>query len=580
MNKKILFVDDEENVLLGYRRALRGQFEIETESDPWKALQRVDLYGPYAVVVVDMRMPGLDGMELLSRLKGLSPDTVRMMVTGYADQKTTMEAVNKGEVYRFLNKPCAQEVLVEALHDGLLQYTRIQTEKERLARSTADVDELTRRLHFETHHDLLTGLYNRHAFERELCKCLEAHVREPLIEHSLCHLDLDHFHVVNDNCGQLAGDAVLRAVAELIVRRCRINDVVGRLAGDEFGILLQACPLEKATGIIDEIRRDLENMAFEWEGKLQEIRASAGLVSVTGQAEEVALLLSTAETACHVAKDLGRGRLHIAGPEDELLTERLSQAQWVAEVASALRDDRFQLFAQSIVPLRGGDTGPHYELLIRMPDSEGRLLLPGVFLGAAERFHLSSQIDRWVITAAAKWLAGNPRHLSALSMCSINLSGHSIGDSEMLGLILKIFSEWSIPPSKICFEITETAAIARLNLALQFIRELREWGFRFALDDFGSGLSSFGYLKNLPVDYLKIDGMFVTHIDTDAVDRTMVRCVSEVAKALGIQTIAEYVDSAAILEVLKEVGVDFVQGFHIAKPCPLGAFLESASETG
>lgn len=578
MDNRILFVDDEQNVLAGYTRVLRGKYRIDTASDAMQALQLFESRGPYAVVVADMQMPGMDGMQLLARLKASFPETVRMMVTGNADQKTAVEAVNKGEVYRFLNKPCDRELLAEALDEGLAFYDHALAERERLARSVADLDALTERLSYESRHDLLTGLYNRHAFEQGLRQCLQTMGKLPVSQHSLCHLDLDHFHVINETSGQVAGDAMLRAIGDLLSGHCRVNDIVGRLAGDEFGLLLFDCPMDQAQSVVEKIGRALEALSFEWEDRPLTIRASIGLVSVTGSVEDAPKLLSVAETACHVAMDLGGGQLHVAGPQDEQLTERLSQAQWVTRISDALREDRFRLFAQRIAPIEESDTGYHYELLIRMLDAEDRILFPGAFLGAAERFHLTPRIDRWVINTAVHWLADHPDHLANLSLCSINLSGHSIGNEEVLALIKQVFHESGVPAAKICFEITETAAIARMSSAVHFIHELREMGFKFSLDDFGSGLSSFGYLKNLPVDYLKIDGLFVKQIDKDPVDRAMVHCINEVAKIMGKQTIAEYVENERILECLRDIGVDYAQGYHIARPCPLEELLAATAD--
>jgi diguanylate cyclase (GGDEF)-like protein len=572
-SNRLLFVDDEMNVLAGYRRILHGKYEFDTAGSAEEALRLVARNGPYAVVIADMQMPGIDGMELLARMKVSHPDTVRMMVTGSADQKTAVEAVNKGEVYRFLNKPCKRELLIEALNNGLQHYKSTVAERERLARSVSDLDKLTERLSYETRHDLLTGLLNRHAFEHALRQSLEPAPDAAGGGHVLCHLDLDHFHVVNDTCSYLAGDALLRSVAALLSSHCRSDDTVARVAGDEFGLLFYDCSLGQARRIVEKIFRALQVLDFEWEGRPLEIRASAGLIAVHALETDATGLLSAAETACHVAMDQGGGQLHLAGPNDELLTERLNQAQWVTKIACALRENRFLLFAQTIAPIDDDTSGMHYEILLRMLDTEGRILAPGCFLGAAERFHLSTQIDRWVIDHTVSWLAENPHHLARLKLCSINLSGHSIGNPEMLELIKRTFDAGRVPPHKICFEITETAAVARLNDAVRFINELRAAGFRFALDDFGSGLSSFGYLKNLPVDYIKIDGQFVRQIDTDEVDRAMVRCINEVAKIMGKQTIAEYVDSARILAQLREIGVDFAQGYHVARPCPVQELL-------
>ena len=569
MTERILFVDDEKAVLDGYRRALRGRYRCDMVTGAAEALKLVHASGPYAVVVADMKMPGMSGMELLANMKELAPDTVRIMVTGNADQKTAVDAVNKGAVYRFLNKPCKRETLSEALDEALAKHARAVGEREQLARTTEAVDQLTERLSYESRHDVLTGLLNRTAFEQGLRESLSmpSPINDP--EHVLCHLDLDHFHVINDTYGQTAGDAMLRAVGDLLSAKCRVNDLVARLAGDEFGILFVDCTLNHAERAVQDICHSLTKMAFEWGGRQLEIGASAGLVPVSGRTQDAMTLINSAETACAFSKEHSRGQLHIAEAGDATLTARTSQAEWVARIGDALREDRFRLFCQRIVPIDDGGSGEHYELLIRMLDERGDLVSPGEFLDAAERYHLSPRIDRWVISAAVDWLSANPECRERITMCSINLSGLSLGDPEVLSHIHRVFEDTPVSPENICFEITETAAIARLSNALAFIRELKDRGFRFSLDDFGSGLSSFGYLKNLPVDYLKIDGAFVKHIDSDAVDRAMVRCINEVAQVMGKKTIAEYVENAEILQRLREIGVSYAQGFHIAAPHPI-----------
>lgn len=575
--ERILFVDDEENVLVAYRRILHRRYKIATALSAAEALLMIERNGPYAVIVADMTMPGMDGVQLLARSKTISPDSVRMMVTGNADQRTAIMAVNQGEVYRFLNKPCSKEALVEALDDALAFYRRNRDEKNRLSRSLADVDRLTHQLNIESSRDLLTGLLNRHAFEEGLRESLAALAAKSATVHALCHLDLDHFHVINESCGHVAGDTLLRVIGELLTSKCRINDLVGRIAGDDFAILFYGASVNEAHTIVSDICDLLQNFSFEWEGALFDNRVSIGLVPVDDSAETVTQLMSAAENACHVALELGGGQVHVAHPRDKELTLRINQAQWVSRIHVALRENRFRLFAQPIVPVAEAGSSGHYELLIRMLDETGKVILPGRFLDTAEQYHLSVQIDRWVIDTAVEWMSRNRESFEKMGFCSINLSGHSIGHPDILEHIRNTFSNGSIPPEKICFEITETAAIARMGHAVGFIRQLKRKGFRFALDDFGSGLSSFGYLKNLPVDFLKIDGVFIKHIDSNEIDRAMVRCITEVAKLMGKQTIAEYVENQEILEQLRSIGVDFAQGYYVGEPVPLEQFVSPAS---
>jgi diguanylate cyclase (GGDEF)-like protein len=563
---KILLVDDEENVLAAYHRALRGRYQIDTALNATEALQKIEHDGPYAVIVSDMVMPGMDGIKLLARCKSLSPGTVRMMVTGNADQRTAVMAVNESEVYRFLNKPCTREDLMDALDGALNFYRQGNEERTRLNQSLAAMDKLSA----ESTRDPLTGLHNRHAFQEGLRESLAAAADGKAAPSALCHLDLDHFHLINETSGHLAGDALLRAVGVLLTSKCGVNDLVGRIAGDDYAILFQGATLDQARAIVNDICNTLKNFNFEWEGSMLDTRVSIGLVPIDVTKDTATQLMSAAENACLVALDFGGGQVRVvADAHDSVLTERINQAQWVNRIRNALREDHFRLYAQRIVPIVEAMEGDHYELLIRMLDEAGKVVSPGCFLGTAEQYNLSSQIDRWVIGKAEDWLSRHEECLDRLSFCSINLSGHSIGQPEILHYIRDIFTHSKVPPGKICFEITETAAIAHMKDAVRFIRQLKGLGFRFALDDFGSGLSSFGYLKSLPVDYLKLDGLFVKEIDVDEVNRAIVRCINEVAKVMGKQTIAEYVENEQILQQLKIIGVDFAQGHHFGMPAPL-----------
>ena len=569
MTEKILLVDDDPNILNGYRRSLRKRFRFDTACGAEEALSVIEQKGPFAVVVSDMRMPGMDGLQLLTRLREICPDTMRIMLTGNADQKTAVDAVNRGQVLRFLNKPCAPDTLASAIEAGLSQYTQTLEKHAVLEQSAAEVRDLSEKLCIQAQHDILTGLHNRQAFELQLQAFVET-AQNGIKGHVLCHLDLDHFHVINDTSGHFAGDELLRQISNLLSSKLRNGDLLARLAGDEFGMLLADCSMEEAEDIIHILRQLLNQYRFEWEGREYDIGVSIGMIPLNAETSSVTAALSTAETACNVAMDQGYNRLHIGGVQDKELTLRLNQAQWASQLNQALKENRFQLYYQPINPIQESNEGEHLEILIRMLDESGNVILPSNFLAAAEHYYISPQLDRWVIQNTAEWFARNPDKLQRLSMCSINLSGRSLGDEEVLGFITQVFDNYpNIAPQKICFEITETAAITHLYNAIDFIKALKRQGFRIALDDFGSGFSSFAYLKNLPVDFLKIDGMFVRQIHVNPVDRAMVKSIDEIGKLMGKKTIAEFVENEAILDNLRVLKVDYAQGHHFGRARPL-----------
>lgn len=436
-------------------------------------------------------------------------------------------------------------------------------------RDITEARALSERLSYQASHDALTNLFNRFAFEKQLQEFLVS-ARAEKIEHVLCYLDLDQFKIINDTCGHTAGDELLRQVGGVLQQKIRDRDVLARLGGDEFGLLLERCSVKQAQRVTTEMQKALIGYRFQWEKKTFTIGASIGVVPIDQSSESAASILSKADAACYAAKDAGRNRVHVYHEDDVELARRRGEMHWVSVINQALDQNRFHLYFQPIVPLGNVRVaGDHYELLIRMLDENGDTVAPGTFLPAAERYNLSTSIDRWVIEAIFGWLRDHPQKLKRLFLCSINLSGTSLSSEEFLNFVAQQFDEKNLPPNKICFEITETAAIANLTKATQFISALKHIGCRFSLDDFGSGLSSFGYLKNLPVDFLKIDGMFVKDIVEDPIDFAMVKSINEIAHVMGKQTIAEFVESDAILKKLESIGVHFAQGFGIGRPRPL-----------
>lgn len=426
---------------------------------------------------------------------------------------------------------------------------------------------LTKQLSYQASHDLLTGLYNRRKFEEYLEELL-MNVAEEGRSHSLLYMDLDNFKIVNDTCGHVAGDELLKQLPSLFHEVLRSGDVVARLGGDEFGIILENCSVVQAADIADKLRQQIKDYRFLWDDKTFEIGVSIGVVEVNTENSDMANILSSADIACYAAKDSGRNRVHIYESSDAAVSERYGQMHWTARISQALEEGRFQLFQQPIVCVidRNRD---HHEILLRMIDEEGRLIPPGAFMPAAERYGLMPDIDRWVIREVfchmgrddpADPIKGTDR------IFAINLSGDSISDNNLFDYIIEQKNEFDISLANVCFEITETVAISNLTKASVFINELKNYGCKFALDDFGSGLSSFAYLKNLPVNYLKIDGGFVKDICTDAIDRAMVESIQQVGSVMKLKTIAEHVEDQTTFDMLIEIGVDFVQGYHLGRP--------------
>ncbi len=431
---------------------------------------------------------------------------------------------------------------------------------------------LFRQLSYQASHDALTDLINRREFENRLITALAGIRGKPDVTHAMLYLDLDQFKVVNDTFGHSAGDALLKQLAEIVHGNIRSTDVLARLGGDEFGILLERCDEDRAMEVAEAIRDAVEGYRFEWQDSFTTVRCSIGVVMVTSEQDDVAGLMSSADVACYSAKDMGRNQVHLYRDSDASM--RHEEMKWVSRISSAVEEERLELYFQPIIGI-GKDSDRkrgHYELLLRMRDEDGELVSPDQFIPAAERYNLMSTLDRWVIRKALSELADRNEHGEARYTIAINLSGTSLSEDRFLEDVIKELEKQQLPTGAICFEITETAAISNLSRVIHFMQTLKQLGCKFSLDDFGSGLSSFTYLKNLPVDYLKIDGQFIRNVADDTVDESMVKAISQVGHAMGIETIAERVETKQVLEKLGALGIEFAQGYYIARPASVASF--------
>jgi diguanylate cyclase (GGDEF)-like protein/PAS domain S-box-containing protein len=434
-------------------------------------------------------------------------------------------------------------------------------------RDVSEIRRLVHKMSYQTSHDALTGLINRREFEHVLDTALSG-VRQAGTAYVVCYIDLDEFKVVNDTCGHTAGDELVRQLGIKLDAALGENDILARLGGDEFGVLLAACTLERGVEVAAHLLEVIKALRFTWEQKTFTLAASIGVVPLTQQFAQITDVLRAADSACYVAKERGRNRIHIFHENDLAVATRHGQMQWMQRIQRALDDNRFRLYYQPIVDLHNGDQVRHGEVLVRMIDATGEVVAPSTFLPSAERYHLMPSIDRWVVKNFLGWMRGQDAQ-SVRAPYFINLSGQSLSDARFLDFVTDELKTSGVEPHLVGFEITETAAIQNVSSATHFITSLKALGCRFSLDDFGSGVSSFTYLKNLPVDYLKIDGSFVWDMATCSINSAMVESINQIGHLMGIKTIAECVENDHTLAALRKLGVDYVQGYHLGIPRPL-----------
>lgn len=589
---RVLIVDDmPANVEILSNMLASFNYDLSVANSGEKALQIVDKVRPH-LILLDVMMPGINGFEVCNLLK--SQDKTRdipiIFITGMGDDAAQGFRVGGAD---YITKPVKQDELIARVHaqlkiamllNELAQKNASLTEarnelEQRVLERTRELSIANRNLRIEVNerrqaeerlqylskHDFLTRLINRNAFEDELSHLL-LRVKQDDSEHALLYIDLDQFKIVNETCGHVAGDELLRQVADLLRSLIATSDVLSRLGGDEFGIILLDSDSARARRVADQIRQGLQDFRFDWQHHTFALAVSIGVTAINKSVNSVDEVFGRADTACFSAKESGRNRVQFYDENKPALQQRQAEMQWTSRLTEALELNRFVLFRQMIKSLRSEESGLHYEVLLRMRGTDDALIDPHSFIPAAERFGIMPQIDRWVVQRLFRQFALQPHLMDETALCTINLSGTTLNDPTFEAFLFQLFNEYGILASRICFEITETSAITNLPRTIRFIQRFKHLGCRFALDDFGSGVSSYAYLKALPVDFLKIDGAFVSAMLDDVVDRAMVRSINEIGQVMGKKTIAEFAETTDIVNALKDIGVDYAQGFACGKP--------------
>lgn len=536
---------------------------------------------------------GLFTSSVDGQLKSVNP--AMCILFGYTDEaEMLLEVKNAAQFYA---NPQDRAIMLGEIHKGdkvigkeikgvrkdgsefwfaISGQIKREHDKQYLYGSISDVTERKQSnisLEYLATHDSLTGVYNRREFERRLQSGL-VNAQNQNSELTLLYMDLDQFKVVNDTCGHKAGDLLIKQLSQKLDAVVMEKGILARLGGDEFGVLLEGDNAQMAYLLANKLLNAVQEFRFVWENRIFTLGISIGQVPWQPNINSPEQLLSMADAACYLAKERGRNQVHTYSSEDKHMQRYESEMSWVTHINHALQHDSFELYYQHYQALSQRSEGHHYEILLRMRDQQGNIVAPGAFFPSAERFNLTAKIDRWVIENYFSWLENNPQHNAELTRVSINLSGHSLADKELKLFVLNAFEKHKIPYKKVCFEITESMAILKMDETLEFINTFHKLGCLFALDDFGSGFSSYNYLKNLPVDQVKIDGSFVKDILVDPVDMAMVNSIKDVAKAMGMETVAEFVESTEIMVELGKMGVDFAQGYGVAKPHALTDFIQ------
>jgi diguanylate cyclase (GGDEF)-like protein len=554
---RVLLVEDsEDDATLLVRELRKGGYVPEFQRvDTGTDLEAALLHDSWDIIITDHNLPGFSSVAALAIIKRSELDIPVIIVSGSIGESIAVEAMKNG----------AHDYIMK---DNLTRLVPAITRELRETKNRHAHRHAQKTIQHLAYHDPLTGLANRHEFDRQLQNSLRAVGAG--VQHALLYMDLDQFKVINDTCGHVAGDELLRQLALLLRAPIREGDSLARLGGDEFGMLLTSCPPEKALQVSERMLQLIKDFHFVWQDKTFSIGASIGLVMLDDRALTLSDVMRMADMACYAAKDRGRNRVQVYRADDAELLQRHGEMQWVGRLNHALAENRFELFRQHIVPL-GDSNDRHCEFLLRMLDERGEYILPGAFIPAAERYNLMPSIDRWVVRNSLAFLAqcsaGADR--STREIFFINLSGATLSDDKFATFVTEQIKAQGLPPALIGFEITETAVIANFSNAINFIEKVKQLGCQVALDDFGSGLSSFSYLKSIRADYLKIDGGFIKDMLDDPMDHAIVEAINNIGHVVGLKTIAEFVESDATKQRLTEIGVDYAQGNAIQRPVSL-----------
>ncbi len=552
----ILIVDDsEDDAVLLLRELKKNGLTIHSqrvESDV--SLRKCLIDGDWDLIISDHNLPGYSSTEALQTIRELNSDIPVIIVSGEISELDAIKNMRRGAQDYVMKDNLAR--LIPAIEREIKE-SEVRHEKRKVEQ---DLEHLA-------YHDQLTGLANREHFEHFLQTTIE-HATHDQPEHALMSLDLDQFKIINDTCGHFAGDELLKQVSLILIRQTKDKDKVARMGADEFAVLLNHTSQEQALQIARHIQASIRDLNFTWDHKTFSTSISIGVVSISENTSSVVNTLSCADMACNAAKDKGHDGIQWFNEDDPEYLKRRSEMHWVSKIKQGIADDQFVLHFQTMAGLQSHCLGLHGEFLVRLNETD-HLVYPGEFIPAAERYKLMPKLDRWVVENAFKYLAESGLGFKDEGTFFINLSGSSLSDKAFFNDIRSLLSKYQINPQRICLEITETSAIDNFQSAVEFITEIRDEGFKFALDDFGAGMSSFSYLKKIPVDYLKIDGSFVLNLLTDPIDRGIVEACNGISHAAGLQTIAEFVENQETADALKLIGVDFAQGFGIERPGPL-----------